>query len=141
MGKDFNPLSLGSSAEFTGQLAFAGYGITAKELQYDDFGAFDAKGKVVIVLRKEPQQDNPASLFDGKDNSQYAFFTAKELNAAMHGVAALLLVNDSRTVEQAAAKLKEDLARAESALKDLKNSPEPTETADKERRENAFAYR
>ncbi len=54
MGKDFNPLSLGSSGEFAGPVYFAGYGITAKELQYDDFAGFDAKGKVVIVLRKEP---------------------------------------------------------------------------------------
>ncbi len=72
-------------------------------------------------------------MFDGKENSQYAFFTAKELNAAMHGVAALLLVNDARSVELAVAKLNEDLVRAEAALQELKNMAEPQDAAEKER--------
>ena len=135
MGTDFNPLSLGGNGQFSGQVAFAGYGITAKEYLYDDFAAFDPKGKVVIVLRKEPQQDNPNSVFEGKENSQYAFFTAKELNAAMHGVAALILVNDARTVELAVAKLTEDFVRAEEALQELKNSAEPDDAGEKERRQ------
>lgn len=132
-GIDFNPLSLGGSGQFSGQVAFAGYGITAQEHLYDDFAAFDPKGKVVIVLRKEPQQDNPNSVFDGKENSQYAFFTAKELNAAMHGVAALVLINDARTVELAVAKLTEDFVRAEESLQELKNAAEPQDPAEKER--------
>ena len=133
VGTDFNPLALGSNGQFAGQVAFAGYGITAKEHLYDDFAALDLKGKVVIVLRKEPQQDNPNSVFDGKENSQYAFFTAKELNAAMHDVAALILVNDARTVELAVDKLTKDMVRAEEALQELKNTPEPQDTAEKER--------
>lgn len=133
LGTDYNPLSLGNSGQFVGQVAFAGYGITAKEFQYDDFAAFDPKGKVVIVLRKEPQQDNPASVFDGKENSQYAFFTAKELNAAMHGVGAMILVNDANSVASATAKLTEELKQAEAALQELKTAPEPTEPTEKER--------
>lgn len=133
LGTDFNPLSLGASGAFAGQVVFAGFGITAKDLQYDDFASIDPRGKIVIVLRKEPQQENPKSVFDGKENSQYAFFTAKELNAAMHGVAALILVNDARSVEQANAKLADDLKLAEESLLELKKQPEPEDPAEKER--------
>ncbi len=101
LGEDFTPLSLGSSGKFDGPLVFAGYGITAPELDYDDYDGLDVEGRVVVVLRKEPGQNDPDSKFDGKRNSQYAYFSSKELNAAVHKVGALILVNDSQTVKAA----------------------------------------
>jgi Peptidase family M28/PDZ domain/PA domain len=98
MGRDWNPLSVGSSGEFEGQLVFAGYGITAKDNNYDDYANVDVKGKVVIVLRKEPQGPN-GSLFGGV-TSQYAYFSTKELNAHRHGAAAMVVVNDSKSASQ-----------------------------------------
>ncbi len=133
LGSDFNPLTVGATGEFSGQVVFAGYGITAKEYNYDDYAGFDPKGKVVIVLRKEPQQENESSVFEGKENSQYALFSAKELNAAMHGVAALILVNDSLTIKQADAKLNTDLQAAQMALQELKATAEPQDPGEKER--------
>lgn len=100
LGQDFMSLSLGSNGTFSGEVAFVGYGISAPELDYDDYAGLDVQGKVVIALRKEPQQNQADSVFDGLDNSQYAYFTAKELNAALHGVAALILVNDAATAEE-----------------------------------------
>ncbi|SMC00363.1 peptidase M28 [Hymenobacter roseosalivarius DSM 11622] len=37
-------------------LVFAGYGISAPSLGYDDYAGLDAKGKVVVVTREEPKQ-------------------------------------------------------------------------------------
>lgn len=119
LGVDFLPLSLGSNGNFSGPLAFAGYGITATEYGYDDYAEFDATGKVVIVIRKEPQQEQENSKFEGKQNSQYAFFTTKELNASMHKAAALILVNDSVTAKAAASKIAEDLKQQENTLAEL----------------------
>jgi Peptidase family M28/PDZ domain len=51
----------------------------------------------VIVLRREPQVSDPNSRFNGTQNSAYAYFTAKELNASLHKVAAMILVNDAQT--------------------------------------------
>ena len=95
-GEKFQPQFLGKNGSFQGGLVFVGYGITAAEddLKYDDFEGLDVQGKVVIVIRKEPQQNAPKSPFDGTSPSQYALFNAKEVNAAKHGVAALILVND-----------------------------------------------
>lgn len=99
--KQFQPQSIGSNGEFDGPLVFAGYGITAAEdnLKYDDFAGLDVKGKVVIVIRKEPQLNDPQSPFDGQSPSQYALFTAKQINAAKHGVAAMIFVNDQQSDE------------------------------------------
>ncbi len=95
--QNYCPLSLGNSGVFDGKVVFVGFGITAPELNYDDYAGLDVKGKVVIALRKEPQQNDPNSRFDGVKNSPHAMFTSKELNAAVHEAAALILVNDSQT--------------------------------------------
>ncbi len=101
LGTQFTPLALGSSGSFSGEVVFVGYGITAPELNYDDYANLDVRGKVVIALRKEPGQDDPESRFEGDRPSQHAFFSSKELNAAVHGAAALLLINDQVTVAKA----------------------------------------
>ncbi len=97
LGDDFNPLSLGSNGSFEAPLVFGGYGISADEdtIKYDDFGDVDVRGKVVIVLRKEPQNDKPDSVLNGTEPSKYAFFTAKEENAAKQGAAGLLFIHDA----------------------------------------------
>jgi hypothetical protein len=97
--ENYCPLSLGSSGKFEGEVVFVGFGITAPEFEYDDYAGMDVEGKVVIVLRREPQQSDPKSRFNGTQNSEYAYFTAKELNASLHKVAALILVNDTESAE------------------------------------------
>lgn len=99
LNKAFQPLRLGSNGSFDAPVVFAGYGITADQddLKYDDFANIDVKGKVVVVIRKEPQVNDPKSPFDGTNPSQYALFTTKEMNVAKHGAAALIIINDPGT--------------------------------------------
>ena len=101
LGVEFTPISLGSSGEFSGEIAFVGYGISAPDLNYDDYAELDVKGKVVIAIRKEPGQHDANSPFDGTKPSQHAYFSTKELNAAVHGAVALILVNDQVTATAA----------------------------------------
>jgi hypothetical protein len=91
---DFNPLAIGGSGKFDLPLVFAGYGISAKEEDYDDYAGIDVEGKAVILLRHEPQQNNPHSVFNGTDHSVYAPFTRKVSNAYQHGAAAVIICND-----------------------------------------------
>lgn len=116
LGVNFTPVSLGINGTFNGQVVFAGYGITAPDLNYDDYAGIDVAGKVVIVLRKEPNQSDPTSKFDGTRPSQHAFFSTKELNAAMHQAAALIVVNDRSTVAAAGSDQLPDIAGAGNAI-------------------------
>ncbi len=116
--QDYTPVSLGSSGSFAGGVVFAGYGISAPDLQYDDYAQIDAVGKVVIILRKEPGQEDPESRFDGQHPSQHAFFSSKELNASVHGAAALLIVNDRVTVQRAGHDQLPELTAAGSSVTD-----------------------
>ena len=76
LGEGFNPLALGGSHTFDAPAVFAGYGISAKDEKYDDYAGIDVKGKVVIVLRHQPQRSNPHGLF-GNHDSPYAPFSRK----------------------------------------------------------------
>ncbi len=120
---NFSPLSLGSSGKFDTEVIFAGFGITAPELNYDDFAGMDVEGKVVIVLRREPQQNDANSRFNGTQNSEYAYFTAKELNASLHKVGAMILVNDAQTAE---GRTGDQLMRVAEAGASLAKSKVPT---------------
>ncbi|HEY2623430.1 MAG TPA: M20/M25/M40 family metallo-hydrolase, partial [Dyella sp.] len=72
-------------------VVFAGYGITAPELNYDDYAGLDVKGKVVVVFDHEPQETNPTSIFNGTGNTRYATGYVKVLNAQDHGAVAVLI--------------------------------------------------
>jgi Peptidase family M28/PA domain len=73
-------------------VVFAGYGITAPELHYDDYKGVDAQGKIVLVFDHEPQETDPHSIFNGTGNTRYATTRVKALNAQAHGAVAILIV-------------------------------------------------
>ena len=93
-GRDFVPLNLSTNGETTGPVVFAGYGISAPEYQYDDYQKIDARGKIVLLLRHEPQESDEKSVFAGKNYTLHAELASKAANAKLHGAAAILLVND-----------------------------------------------
>lgn len=100
LGEDYNPLAIGGSGKVDLPLVFVGYGITGKDENYDDYDGVDVKGKAVVILRHEPQQENPHSLFEGTSNSRHAPFRRKVSNAYEHGAAAVVFVNDEFDVRK-----------------------------------------
>ena len=93
-GRDFIPLNLSSAGDVSGNVVFAGFGITAPEYNYDDYSGLDVKGKVVIVLRHEPQEFDEKSVFEGKVYTAHSQIFAKASNAKIHGAKSVLFVND-----------------------------------------------
>ena len=80
------------AVDVTGGLVYAGYGISAPELGYDDYAGIDAHGKVVLLMEHEPQENDPKSIFNGTGNTRYATSRVKLLNAQRHGAVAVLLM-------------------------------------------------
>jgi Zn-dependent M28 family amino/carboxypeptidase len=66
-------------------LVFAGYGISAPELKYDDYAGLDAKGKVVVVTRQ------PARQFGDNERQYFADLRTVLETAARHGAVGVLL--------------------------------------------------
>ncbi len=101
---DFTPLASGTDGPIKQvPVVFAGYGITAKDpsqkLDYDDYAGIDVKNKAVLVIRREPGDDDEKSPFAGRRTSRFATFQHKATNAYQHGAVAVLLVNDHLSVE------------------------------------------
>lgn len=82
IGKDYTVLYFSDSGTASGELVFAGYGISAPELEYDDYKDIDVTGKIVLVMRYNPDIDNPHSKFDKYSELRYKAKTAKDKGAA-----------------------------------------------------------
>ncbi|MCC9602556.1 M28 family peptidase [Stieleria sp. JC731] len=121
LGNGFSPLSVGiDSAEVSGRLVFAGYGISSEEHQYDDFAGVDVKDAFVVILRKEPGADDPESRFDGVQNTRHAYFAVKIQNAIRHGAAGVLIVNDPASIRDAVGKEQDRITLEEMRLVELR---------------------
>lgn len=62
--KDFLPLLYSDSGDRTAETVFAGWGISAPELNYDDYAGLDVKGKFVICFRGTPDNDTKYQYHD-----------------------------------------------------------------------------
>jgi hypothetical protein len=65
-GIDFSSMS-STEGWLQAPVVFAGYGITEKEIGWDDFKNLDVKGKIVLVISEAPGKDNPKSPFQEKE--------------------------------------------------------------------------
>lgn len=103
-GIDFTSMS--SAAEsLVAPVVFAGYGITEKEIGYDDFKNLDVKGKIVLIISEAPGKDNPNSPFQKKELKEKYFPArpffrggggfSKTQEIAKLGAAAILQVENS----------------------------------------------
>jgi len=105
LGRDYTPLAAGGSGPFDLPLVFAGYGITAPAERYDDYASLSGsgavagaiKGAAAVVLRQEPQKDDPHSVFDGNQASQHAALSRKVANASEHEAGGIVFCNDAAT--------------------------------------------
>lgn len=87
-GTDFTTVSYSGKGNAAGELVFAGYGISAPKINYDDYEGIDVKGKIVVVMRYHPEHDSAKSEF-----GKYASFRNKATVAKEKGAVAIILVN------------------------------------------------
>ncbi len=95
-GEQYIPINFSGSGEVSGQAVFAGYGISADELKYDDYTHFDVKDKIVIVLRYEPDffedDDERGKRGRRRRYTRHSHLISKAINARDRGAKALILV-------------------------------------------------
>lgn len=67
-------------------LVYAGFGVTAPELRYDDYASVDVKGKILVLLSGAPEA------FPHDARAYYSSALTKLTNAARHGAVGVLTV-------------------------------------------------
>ena len=106
---EFMPLAFSSSESASGEVVFAGYGISAPELGLDSYSGIDPKGKIVMILRGSPDGDNP--------HGKFAEFTQpgleiqnKTLKAREKGARAVVFISAEKVFhEDRLSRLRHDL--------------------------------
>ncbi len=100
IGVEYSPMGFSPTGKAAGDLVFAGYGISAPDIKYDDYDGLNVEGKIVVILRRSPrygvkgEKRFDTSVPDGED-SNHAAFVSKIEAAEKHKVAGLIIVNDS----------------------------------------------
>ncbi|HBS88163.1 MAG: hypothetical protein A2W91_05190 [Bacteroidetes bacterium GWF2_38_335] len=91
--KDFSPVSFSSDTSLTAEVVFAGYGfdISEEKFTWNDYQNIDCEGKWVLILRSDPENDNPDSKF-----INYAKLRSKVITAVDHKAAGVLFVTGKR---------------------------------------------
>ncbi len=85
----FFPGSTSDSGKVTAEVVYVGYGITAPELNYDDYASVDVRGKIVVFEPEVPvsPRDDPETFLRWRP---YSFHQYKLENAARHGAAGMI---------------------------------------------------
>ncbi len=86
---EFMPGSTSASGKLTAEVVFAGYGISAPELGYDDYAGIDVRGKIVLIRPEAPVSPSIGE----KEFLPWLNFSThqyKMQNALNHGVAGIL---------------------------------------------------
>ncbi|AMV21109.1 M20/M25/M40 family metallo-hydrolase [Planctomyces sp. SH-PL14] len=112
---DFEVGSFGDSGTLDTPLVFVGYGIDI-EGAYNDYDGIDVKDKVVVLMRRTPQQDAKDGPFSGHGAAQYGALRTKVSNAFRRGAKGIILLNDPHTGRDDAARLQEQLEKARSRI-------------------------
>lgn len=91
-GEDFLPASWGPDGTVRGkQAVFVGYGLTASDLDYDDFQGIELQDKVAIMLSGAP----PDVAFRRIGPTDYSDPVEKSLGAAARGASGVVLIQTS----------------------------------------------
>lgn len=96
LSEDFTTVPFSGNGNVDCNLVFAGFGISAPNLEYDDYEGIDVDGRIVIVMRNTPEPDVPHSEFDA-----YSPLRKKASVARNKGAIGIIFVNpyDEHKVE------------------------------------------
>jgi hypothetical protein len=113
IGEQVEVCSFAGSGSFQGEIVFCGYGIESKDDLYDDFEGINVEGKVVIVMRRNPRQNDPKNPLGAAHGvSRHADLRTKMNNIVAHKAAAVLFVNDPYAGKKGAETRQEGLSKA-----------------------------
>lgn len=89
---DFIPYEFSASGGISGDVVFAGYGISRPDLGYDDYAGIDVSGKVVVVIAGTPARFIPKR--PGAESLADQGPRDKMRVAVRHGAAGLLILSN-----------------------------------------------
>ncbi len=130
VGRDFVPYSGSADGRVRAPIVFAGYGVQAPEIGYDDLASPDVSGQIVVALDGYPRAGRSDSPFHELSPTDHTSIRTKALNVEGSGGVGLIIVQGplSRNVLPVgymADSLKPDLSPRRSVMELARGSDDP----------------
>jgi hypothetical protein len=93
VGEEFYPHRFSANAAAEAPVTFVGFGIVSPERAHDDYRDA-ARGRIALILDREPGVNDPASPFDGVVTAEVAQPIKKVLAAQEKGAVGVIFVED-----------------------------------------------
>jgi hypothetical protein len=93
LGEEFYPHRFSANAATEAPLTFVGFGIVSPERNHDDYRDA-ARGRIALILDREPGVNDPTSPFDGVVTAEVATPLRKVLAAQGKGAVGVIFVED-----------------------------------------------
>jgi Zn-dependent M28 family amino/carboxypeptidase len=85
------PYFYSAASAASAPLVFAGYGVYAPELKYDDYGNTDVKGKIVVILDQAP------AIFPSNERAYFSSVATKYGEAVKRGAVGVIRISATMT--------------------------------------------
>jgi len=112
VGTDWLPLGFSSSAKVEGGVVFVGHGITAPELNYNNYSGVHPAGNIAIALQGTPDGDNPHGRFARFEGVRWKAVAAR--NAGAKGL--IVIARESNFKDDRLSKLAYDNSAGDAGL-------------------------
>ena len=94
-GADYMPVHLpNDKAEIAGPCVLVGYGITSREMSFDEYAGLDLNGKIAIVFSGVPWPAGASNWITNIKGRNHDTLLYKARNAAEHGAVAMFIVDN-----------------------------------------------
>ena len=113
LGEDWTPLGLSANGRIENAPAvLVGYGITAGELNYDDYSKAKAAGKIAVAFAGTPDGDNPHGRFGRYEDVRWKAIAARTAGAK----ALIVIVSETNFKEDRLSRLRYDNSAGDAGL-------------------------
>jgi aminopeptidase YwaD len=113
LGEDWTPLGFSANGTMRDASAtFVGYGITAKDLNYDDYAGGAVKGRAAVAFAGTPDGDDPHGKFARYEGVRWKAIAAREAGAT----ALLLIAREENFKDEPLARLRYDNSAGDAGL-------------------------
>ena len=107
IGQDWMPIGFSTNARLENVgVAFAGYGISSAELNYDDYAVSSAKDRAAVIFAGTPDGDNPHGQFARAGEIRFKAAAARAAGAR----ALLIIANEEKLADDRLSRLSYDNA-------------------------------
>jgi hypothetical protein len=130
MGSDYVPHYLSAKADVEAPLTFVGYGVSAPHLKFDELSGVNLRGKIAVVIDRNPHADDFDHVFNRVDPGDFASALTKARNVSKMGAVALVVIQNPELsnydLSNTASAFRPDYPRKDAPMGSISDPQNPT---------------